>query len=140
MQVAFFRQFFSSVTKVDYLTMRHGFINVSNNQCVMSLGQIPRYQKKLFFSVLISFLNITNFGLDCANINWDLKRSVWFTLQTIALLVWYLDQIMFWIELKPEALSTQTSPVFDLPWATPSISLFMLKTHWPLSLIFSHEF
>lgn len=29
MQVAFFRQFFASVTKVDYLTMRHGFINVS---------------------------------------------------------------------------------------------------------------
>ncbi|KAF5463566.1 hypothetical protein F2P56_019469 [Juglans regia] len=25
--VAFFRQFFRSVTKVDYLTMRHGFIN-----------------------------------------------------------------------------------------------------------------
>ncbi|KAK1384176.1 hypothetical protein POM88_021911 [Heracleum sosnowskyi] len=25
--VAFFRQFFSSVTKVDYMTMRHGFIN-----------------------------------------------------------------------------------------------------------------
>lgn len=28
-QVAFFRQFFTSVTKVDYLTLRHGFINVS---------------------------------------------------------------------------------------------------------------
>ncbi|OAY66618.1 MLO protein, partial [Ananas comosus] len=27
--VAFFRQFFGSVTKVDYLTMRHGFINPS---------------------------------------------------------------------------------------------------------------
>ncbi|CAL5405672.1 unnamed protein product [Camellia sinensis] len=27
--VAFFRQFFASVTKVDYLTMRHRFINVS---------------------------------------------------------------------------------------------------------------
>ncbi|KAI8536748.1 hypothetical protein RHMOL_Rhmol10G0281200 [Rhododendron molle] len=27
LQVAFFRQFFVSVTKVDYLTMRHGFIN-----------------------------------------------------------------------------------------------------------------
>lgn len=27
-QVALFRQFFGSVTKVDYLTMRHGFINV----------------------------------------------------------------------------------------------------------------
>ncbi|KAL6279156.1 hypothetical protein ACE6H2_016037 [Prunus campanulata] len=26
--VAFFRQFFGSVTKVDYLTMRHGFINI----------------------------------------------------------------------------------------------------------------
>jgi hypothetical protein len=26
--VAFFRQFFASVTKVDYLTMRQGFINV----------------------------------------------------------------------------------------------------------------
>ncbi|KAL9312481.1 hypothetical protein ACSQ67_017933 [Phaseolus vulgaris] len=26
--VAFFRQFFASVTKVDYMTMRHGFINV----------------------------------------------------------------------------------------------------------------
>ncbi|KAF2312517.1 hypothetical protein GH714_034938 [Hevea brasiliensis] len=26
-KVAFFRQFFASVTKVDYLTMRHGFIN-----------------------------------------------------------------------------------------------------------------
>ncbi|KAK7287405.1 hypothetical protein RIF29_00678 [Crotalaria pallida] len=25
--VAFFRQFFASVTKVDYMTMRHGFIN-----------------------------------------------------------------------------------------------------------------
>lgn len=29
LQVAFFRQFFASVTKVDYMTMRHGFINVS---------------------------------------------------------------------------------------------------------------
>ncbi|KAI8536754.1 hypothetical protein RHMOL_Rhmol10G0281200 [Rhododendron molle] len=28
LQVAFFRQFFVSVTKVDYLTMRHGFINM----------------------------------------------------------------------------------------------------------------
>jgi mlo protein len=28
-QVAFFRQFTGSVTKVDYMTMRHGFINVS---------------------------------------------------------------------------------------------------------------
>ncbi|KAH0974483.1 hypothetical protein GBA52_016382 [Prunus armeniaca] len=27
-KVAFFRQFFGSVTKVDYLTMRHGFINI----------------------------------------------------------------------------------------------------------------
>ncbi|WVZ20428.1 hypothetical protein V8G54_007750 [Vigna mungo] len=27
-KVAFFRQFFASVTKVDYMTMRHGFINV----------------------------------------------------------------------------------------------------------------
>ncbi|KAF2312524.1 hypothetical protein GH714_034954 [Hevea brasiliensis] len=27
-KVAFFRQFFASVTKVDYLTMRHGFINM----------------------------------------------------------------------------------------------------------------
>jgi mlo protein len=27
----FFRQFFGSVTKVDYLTLRHGFIMVSNN-------------------------------------------------------------------------------------------------------------
>jgi mlo protein len=27
-QVAFFRQFFRSVTKVDYLTLRQGFINV----------------------------------------------------------------------------------------------------------------
>ncbi|KAJ6991696.1 MLO-like protein 10 [Populus alba x Populus x berolinensis] len=26
-QVAFFRQFFASITKVDYLTLRHGFIN-----------------------------------------------------------------------------------------------------------------
>jgi hypothetical protein len=26
--VGFFRQFFASVTKVDYLTMRQGFINV----------------------------------------------------------------------------------------------------------------
>ncbi|QHN93106.1 MLO-like protein [Arachis hypogaea] len=26
--VAFFRQFFASVTKVDYMTMRHGFINI----------------------------------------------------------------------------------------------------------------
>lgn len=30
-QVAFFRQFFGSVTKVDYLTMRQGFINVINS-------------------------------------------------------------------------------------------------------------
>lgn len=29
LQVAFFRQFFASVTKVDYLTMRQGFINVN---------------------------------------------------------------------------------------------------------------
>ena len=28
-QVCFFRQFFTSVTKVDYLTLRHGFIMVS---------------------------------------------------------------------------------------------------------------
>ena len=30
LQVGFFRQFFASVTKVDYLTMRQGFINVLN--------------------------------------------------------------------------------------------------------------
>ncbi|KAF6154305.1 hypothetical protein GIB67_026761 [Kingdonia uniflora] len=30
--VAFFRQFFGSVTKVDYLTMRHGFINAHLSQ------------------------------------------------------------------------------------------------------------
>lgn len=30
LQVAFFRQFFASVTKVDYMTMRHGFINVGD--------------------------------------------------------------------------------------------------------------
>ena len=29
MQTCFFRQFFGSVTKVDYLTLRHGFIMVS---------------------------------------------------------------------------------------------------------------
>ncbi|KAJ6990627.1 protein MLO-like [Populus alba x Populus x berolinensis] len=28
--VAFFRQFFASITKVDYLTLRHGFINTKN--------------------------------------------------------------------------------------------------------------
>ena len=30
MQTCFFRQFFGSVTKVDYLTLRHGFIMVNN--------------------------------------------------------------------------------------------------------------
>lgn len=29
-QVCFFRQFFRSVRRADYLTMRHGFVSVSN--------------------------------------------------------------------------------------------------------------
>jgi len=43
--VAFFRQFFASVTKVDYLTMRQGFINVltiSQLQLLLTLESAVR--------------------------------------------------------------------------------------------------
>jgi hypothetical protein len=35
--VGFFRQFFASVTKVDYLTMRQGFINVLSTSSLQLL-------------------------------------------------------------------------------------------------------
>ena len=41
-QVAFFRHFVASVTKVDYLTMRHGFINV----CIIHKVSISLKKKK----------------------------------------------------------------------------------------------
>ena len=48
MQTCFFRQFFGSVTKVDYLTLRHGFIMVNNI--------INYYIYYILFNSIIEFL------------------------------------------------------------------------------------
>lgn len=41
-QVCFFRQFFGSVTKVDYMTLRHGFIVVSKT-CEIEIASNPLF-------------------------------------------------------------------------------------------------
>lgn len=53
-QVAFFRHFVASVTKVDYLTMRHGFINV----CIIHKVSISLKKKKQQWNTHIFFFNI----------------------------------------------------------------------------------
>uniref|UniRef100_A0A0E0K8A3 MLO-like protein n=1 Tax=Oryza punctata TaxID=4537 RepID=A0A0E0K8A3_ORYPU len=74
--VAFFRQFFGSVTKVDYLTMRQGFINAHLSQ--NSKFDFHKYIKRSleddfkvvvgislplwFVAILVLFLDIQGFG------------------------------------------------------------------------------
>lgn len=44
-QVAFFRQFFRSVTKVDFLTLRQGFINVRTKRPFFLAPPLPQRSK-----------------------------------------------------------------------------------------------
>ncbi|KAK3232030.1 hypothetical protein Dsin_003911 [Dipteronia sinensis] len=50
--VAFFRQFLGSVTKVDYLTMRHGFINYTSLDFCCNLFTCKRIQIILVFELI----------------------------------------------------------------------------------------
>ena len=63
MQTCFFRQFFGSVTKVDYLTLRHGFIMVSNHCLMLKVIIILLVLTQRRFTIILFIQNLFFFFL-----------------------------------------------------------------------------
>ncbi|XP_037426544.1 MLO protein homolog 1 isoform X1 [Triticum dicoccoides] len=137
--VAFFRQFFGSVTKVDYLTLRQGFINAHLSQ--KSRFDFHRYIKrsleddfkvvvgislKLWFvAVLILFLDFHGIG-----------TLVWMSVVPLVILLWVGTKLEMVIMEMAQEIQDRESVVKGAPVVQPSNKYFWFdRPDWVLFLI-----
>ncbi|VAI24443.1 unnamed protein product [Triticum turgidum subsp. durum] len=137
--VAFFRQFFTSVTKVDYLTLRQGFINahLSHNSRFDFHKYIKRSMQddfkvvvgislKLWFvAVLTLFLNINGIG-----------TLLWISFSPLVILLWVGTKLEMVIMEMALEIQDRTSVVKGAPVVEPSNKYFWFnRPDWVLFLI-----
>ncbi|KAM3316122.1 hypothetical protein ACQJBY_034317 [Aegilops geniculata] len=137
--VAFFRQFFTSVTKVDYLTLRQGFINAHLSQ--KSRFDFHRYIKrsleddfkvvvgislKLWFvAVLILFLDFHGIG-----------TLIWMSVVPLVILLWVGTKLEMVIMEMAREIQDRESVVKGAPAVEPSNKYFWFdRPDWVLFLI-----
>ncbi|XP_048574504.1 LOW QUALITY PROTEIN: MLO protein homolog 1-like [Triticum urartu] len=137
--VAFFRQFFGSVTKVDYLTLRQGFINAHLSQ--KSRFDFHKYIKrsleddfkvvvgislKLWFvAVLILFLDFHGIG-----------TLIWMSVVPLVILLWVGTKLEMVIMEMAQEIQDRESVVKGAPAVEPSNKYFWFdRPDWVLFLI-----
>ncbi|KAK4853004.1 hypothetical protein QYF36_002220 [Acer negundo] len=127
--VAFFRQFLGSVTKVDYLTMRHGFINAHLSQ--NTSFDFHKYIKRSMeddFKVVVGWYTLS-----------------WLTLVPLIILLLVGTKLELVIMEMAEEFQERTTVVRGAPVVEPNNKYFWFnRPHWILFLIhytlFQYEF
>ncbi|XP_044979869.1 MLO protein homolog 1 [Hordeum vulgare subsp. vulgare] len=137
--VAFFRQFFTSVTKVDYLTLRQGFINAHLSQgnrfdfhkyIKRSLEDdfkvVVRISLKLWFvAVLILFLDFDGIG-----------TLLWMSVVPLVILLWVGTKLEMVIMEMAQEIHDRESVVKGAPAVEPSNKYFWFnRPDWVLFLM-----
>ncbi|KAF6999319.1 hypothetical protein CFC21_015367 [Triticum aestivum] len=128
-QVAFFRQFFTSVTKVDYLTLRQGFINahLSHNSRFDFHKYIKRSMQNDFkvvvgISLKLWFVAVLTLFLDIKGIG----TLLWISFAPLVILLWVgtkLDMVIMEMALE---IQDRTSVVKGTPFNRPDWVLFLI--------------
>ncbi|CAL5349536.1 unnamed protein product [Camellia sinensis] len=137
--VAFFRQFFGSVTKVDYMTMRHGFIN--KHFAPNSKFDFHKYIKRSMeddFKVVVGIsipLWIFAFILLLLNV-YQWYTLAWISLVPLSILLLVGTKLELVITEMAQQIDDRTSVVRGAPTVEPSNSFFWFnRPQWILILI-----
>lgn len=137
--VAFFRQFFGSVSKVDYVTMRHGFINA--HFAPSSKFDFHKYIKRSMeddfkvvvgisiplwiYAIMLLFLNVYRWHI-----------LAWVSFIPLAILLSVGTKLELVIMEMAQQIEDRTTVVRGAPIVEPSNNYFWFnKPHWVLVLI-----
>lgn len=137
--VAFFRQFFTSVTKVDYLTLRMGFINahLSPNTKFDFHKYIKRSLEDDFkvvvgISLPLWFVAILTLFLDIHGIG----TLLWISFVPLVILLWVGTKLEIIIMEMAQEIQDRASVIKGAPVVEPSNKFFWFnRPDWVLFLI-----
>ncbi|XP_050207542.1 MLO protein homolog 1-like isoform X2 [Mercurialis annua] len=137
--VAFFRQFFGSVTKVDYLTMRHGFINA--HFAPNSKFDFHRYIKRCMeddFKVVVGIsLPLWIFAIIFLLLNvYRWYTLTWLTIVPFIILLLVGTKLELVIMEMAQEIQERTTVVRGAPVVEPNNKFFWFnRPQWVLLLI-----
>ncbi|KAF4370487.1 hypothetical protein G4B88_005208, partial [Cannabis sativa] len=135
--VAFFRQFFNSVTKVDYMTMRHGFINAhfAPDAKFDFCKYIKRSMEDDFEKVVGISIPLWIFAVVFLLLNvYKWYTLTWLSFAPIVLLVGTKLELI--VMEMAEEIQDRTTIVRGAPIVEPSNKFFWFnRPHWILLLI-----
>nr|KYP64878.1 MLO protein isogeny 1 [Cajanus cajan] len=129
--VAFFRQFFASVTKVDYMTMRHGFINA--HFAPNTKFDFQKYIKRSMEDDFKVVVGIRKLVIEKLLIIINMKVNNFIALQILLLVGMKLELII--MEMAQE-IQDRTTIVRGVPVVEPNNKYFWFnKPQWIIFLI-----
>ncbi|TKY75351.1 MLO protein-like 1 [Spatholobus suberectus] len=129
--VAFFRQFFASVTKVDYMTMRHGFINA--HFAPNSKFDFQKYIKRSMeddFKVVVGIRLTVNF------IATEWYTLTWLSFAPLVILLLVGTKLELIIMEMAQEIQERTTVVRGVPIVEPNNKYFWFnRPQWIIFLI-----
>ncbi|KAH0982989.1 hypothetical protein GBA52_010166 [Prunus armeniaca] len=137
--VAFFRQFFGSVTRVDYMTMRHGFINVIINSLFSLFFFFFFFMNYvlLFLFYFILFIPLWIFAVVFLVLNVHKWHTfTWLSLAPLVILLLVGTKLELIIMEMAQEMHDRTTVVKGTPVVEPSNKFFWFnRPEWILLLI-----
>ncbi|KAF5194858.1 Mlo-like protein [Thalictrum thalictroides] len=137
--IAFFRQFFGSISKVDYLTMRHGFINkhLAQNSKFDFHKYIKRSMEDDFKVVVGISLSLWFFAVAFLLLNvYSWYTLTWISFVPLIILLALGTKLEIIISEMAHQIQDRTTVVKGAPVVEPSNKLFWFnKPEWILFLI-----
>ncbi|KAK7409856.1 hypothetical protein VNO78_00217 [Psophocarpus tetragonolobus] len=137
--VAFFRQFFASVTKVDYMTMRHGFINAhfAPNSKFNFQKYIKRSMQDDFKVVVGISIPLWVFAIVFMLLNvYQWYTLTWLSLAPLVILLLVGTKLQLIIMEMAQEIQDRTTIVRGVPIVEPNNKYFWFnRPQWILFLI-----
>ncbi|KAL5557690.1 hypothetical protein UlMin_033901 [Ulmus minor] len=137
--VAFFRQFFGSVTKVDYMTMRHGFINAhfAPNSKFDFHKYVKRSMEDDFKMVVGISIPLWTFAIIFLLLNvYKWYTLTWLSFAPLVILLLVGTKLELIIMEMAQEIHDQTTVVKGAPVVQPNNKYFWFnRPHWILVLI-----